>query len=399
MTRLLWRWGWLVAILVVGAALLWLEHVPKVPHYVTVAAKRDSLVRAVTATGTVNPVVTVQVGTYVSGPIVKINCDFNTQVKKGEVCAKIDPRPYELTVEQARANVANAHAQLKKDEAILAYDRVEYQRNLALRKENVVSQDALDSARSTAASAAAQVELDHAAVRQQEASLHSAEVNLGYTDIISPVDGTVVSRNVDVGQTVAASFQTPTLFLIAQDLTRMQVDASVSESDVGPVRIGQRAEFTVDAFPHHPFIATVTQVRQAPITVQNVVTYDVVLSVSNPELLLKPGMTANARIITAEHEDALQVPLQALRFMPMDANAGSQGQERHNGDHTGTIWVLDRKALREVQVVRGIDDGSSVEILSGNLKPGDQVAIDERVEEAGKRPRAGDQPHMSFRHF
>ncbi len=399
MIRLLWRWGWLAAILAVGAAVLWLERVPHAPHYVTVAAKRDSLVRAVTATGAVNPVVTVQVGTYVSGPIVKLNCDFNTQVKKGEVCAKIDPRPYELTVEQARANLANAHAQLKKDEATLAYDRIEYQRNLALRRENVVSQDALDSARSTADSAAAQVELDQATVRQQEASLHSAEVNLGYTNIISPVDGTVVSRNVDVGQTVAASFQTPTLFLIAQDLTRMQVDASVSESDVGPVRIGQRAEFTVDAFPHHPFIATVTQVRQAPVTVQNVVTYDVVLSVSNPELLLKPGMTANARIITAEHEDALQVPLQALRFMPTEANARAQGQERHYGDHTATVWVLDGHALRQMQIVRGIDDGSSVEILSGNLKPGDQVAVDESAEEAGRRPRAEDQPRMSLHHF
>ena len=208
---------------------------------------------------------------------------------------------------------------MKKDQASLIYDRLEYPRNQSLLEENVVSQDTVDSARSTADQAVAQIELDRANIQQQQAALHAAEVNLGYTDIISPVDGTVVLRNVDVGQTVAASFQTPTLFLIAQDLTRMQVDASVSESDVGPVRIGQPAEFTVDAFPHHPFPGNVSQVRQAPITVQNVVTYDVVLNVSNPELLLKPGMTANARIITAEQEDVLKVPLQALRFTPTAA--------------------------------------------------------------------------------
>ncbi len=316
MSRFAWRWGWLLAIFAVAMVLLWHEHASVPAHYVTVAAERGSLIRAVTATGTVNPVVTVQVGTYVSGPIVKLYCDFNTEVKKGQICAKIDPRPYQITVEQARANLANGRAQLKKDQASLIYDRLEYTRNQSLLAENVVSQDTVDSARSTADQAVAQIELDRANIQQQEAALHAAEVNLGYTDIISPVDGTVVLRNVDVGQTVAASFQTPTLFLIAQDLTRMQVDASVSESDVGPVRIGQRAEFTVDAFPHHTFLGNVSQVRQAPITVQNVVTYDVVLNVSNPELLLKPGMTANARIITAEQEDVLKVPLQALRFTP-----------------------------------------------------------------------------------
>ncbi len=392
-----WRWGWLVAILAVAGVLVWRGHAPVPTHYVTVAAEHGSLIRAVTATGTVNPVVTVQVGTYVSGPIVKLYCDFNTQVKQGQICAKIDPRPYEITVEQARANLANAQAQLKKDQAALAYDRLEYQRNLALVKENVVSQDTVDSARSTADQAAAQVELDRANIQQQQAALHAAQVNLGYTDIISPVDGTVVLRNVDVGQTVAASFQTPTLFLIAQDLTRMQVDASVSESDVGPVRIGQPAEFTVDAFPHHPFPASVSQVRQAPITVQNVVTYDVVLSVSNPELLLKPGMTANAKIVTAEQEDVLKVPLQALRFSPDGGDHGGNPAHQH-GDHTASLWVLDGDALRQVQVVRGIDDGASVEILSGGLKPGDQVVIDEATREgAGKKSRVA-QPQMGGMH-
>jgi HlyD family secretion protein len=388
----------MVAIIAVAAALLWLQHAPAPAHYVAVAAEHGDLVRAVTATGTVNPVVTVQVGSYVSGPIVKLYCDFNTEVKKGQICAKIDPRPYQVTVEQASANLANARAQLKKDQASLVYARLGFQRNSSLVKEKVVSQDTLDSARSTADQAAAQVELDRANIRQQEASLHAAQVNLGFTDIISPVDGTVVSRNVDVGQTVAASFQTPTLFLIAQDLTRMQVDASVSESDVGPVRVGQTAEFTVDAFPHHPFPATVSQVRQAPVTVQNVVTYDVVLNVSNPELLLKPGMTANARIITSEQEDVLKVPLQALRFSPNGGDK-AEAKERRHSDHTATLWVLDGKALRQVQVVRGLDDGASVEIVSGNLKPGDQVVIDESTGEAtGRKPRTA-QPGMGMRRF
>lgn len=387
-----------MAIFAVVAALLWFKHAPPTARYVTVAAARGDLIRAVTATGTVNPVVTVQVGTYVSGPIVKLYCDFNTEVKKGQICAKIDPRPYEVTVEQASANLANARAQLKKDQASLVYDRLEFERNRSLVKENVVSQDTLDSARSTADQAAAQVELDRANIRQQQASLHAAQVNLGFTDIISPVDGTVVSRNVDVGQTVAASFQTPTLFLIAQDLTRMQVDASVSESDVGPVRVGQSAEFTVDAFPHHPFPAAVSQVRQAPVTVQNVVTYDVVLNVSNPELLLKPGMTANARIITAEQKNVLKVPLQALRFSPNGGDK-SANPAHHHGDHTGSLWVLDGKTLRQVQVARGVDDGSSVEILSGDLKPGEQVVIDESTDAvAGRKPRLA-KPQMGMHHL
>ena len=399
MRGLLRRWSWLAAIIAVAIVLLWLKHAPAPTSYVTTKVERGDLVRAVTATGTVNPVVTVQVGTYVSGPIVKIYCDFNTEVKKGQICAKIDPRPYQVTVEQASASLANARAQLRKDQANLRYEQLTYERNQALMKDNVVTQDALDSARSAAEQAAAQVELDRASIRQQEASLHAAQVNLGYTDIISPVDGTVVSRNVDVGQTVAASFQTPTLFLIAQDLTRMQVDASVSESDVGPVRVGQNAEFTVDAFPHHPFPATVTQVRQAPVTVQNVVTYDVVLGVANPELLLKPGMTANAKIITAEEQNVLKVPLQALRFSPNGAGKEAREEHRHD-DHKASLWVLDGKTIRRIRVVRGVDDGTSVEILSGDLKPGDQVVVDE-VTDAGdsRKPRLAKPQMGGIHHF
>src|SRR5208337_2654977 len=230
---------------------------------------------------------------YVSGPIQAIYADFNSPVKAGQLIAKIDPRTFTFQVEQARATLENSRAQLLKDRADLAYKKLSYERDLQLVRTNVVSQDVVDSAQSAFRQAQAQVALDQAAIKQQQASLSQAEVNLNYTNIVSPVAGTVVSRNVDVGQTVAASFQTPTLFLIAQDLTKMQVDSNVSESDIGYVRAGQKATFRVDAFPDRDFEGVVAQVRQAPITVQNVVTYDVVVSVENPELLLKPGMTAN----------------------------------------------------------------------------------------------------------
>src|ERR1700730_12739549 len=213
---------------------------------------------------------------------------------------------------------------------------------------------------------------------QQQAAVKAAKVNLGYTNIISPVDGTVVSRNVDLGQTVAASFQTPTLFLIAQDLTKMQVDTNVSESDVGPVHAGQKAGFTVDAFPDRTFWGEVAQVRQSPITVQNVVTYDVVIAVSNPELLLKPGMTANARIVIAERDQALKVPLQALRFSPNGASEHQHARAAKTpSNRNAHVWGSEGGKLRKVDVVRGLDDGNVVEIVSGGLHPGDQVVIDQ----------------------
>ena len=373
----------LVVVLIVAVAAYLLHGRSAGEQYVTTAASQGEIVQAVTATGTVNPVVTVQVGSYVSGPIVQMLCDFNTQVKKGQLCAKIDPRTYQNTLDQATANLANATAQLAKDRATLEYAKITYERDVKLIAENVISSDTLDSARSTYHAAEAQVGVDQAAIKQQQAGVNAAEVNLGYTNIISPVDGTVVSRNVDLGQTVAASFQTPTLFLIAQDLTKMQVDTNVSESDVGPVHVGQKAGFTVDAFPDRTFWGEVAQVRQSPITVQNVVTYDVVIAVSNPELLLKPGMTANARIVIAERDDALKVPLQALRFSPEGTTGRGEHQHAHTGKGQGQsnrnarVWVSDAGKLRKVDVVRGLDDGSFVEIVSGDLHAGDQIVIDQ----------------------
>jgi HlyD family secretion protein len=401
----------IAALVIVGVA-YYLHGRSGAVHYVTSPAAKGDIVQAVTATGTVNPVVTVQVGTYVSGPIVQMLCDFNTQVKKGQLCAKIDPSTYQMTLDQAEANLANATAQLHKDQATLEYAKVTYERDQKLIGENVISQDQLDSQKSTYDAAAAQVGVDRASIMQNQAAVRAAKVNLAYTNIISPVDGTVVARNVDMGQTVAASFQTPTLFLIAQDLTKMQVDTNVSESDVGPVQVGQKAGFTVDAFPDRTFWGTVSQVRQSPITVQNVVTYDVVIAVSNPELLLMPGMTANARIVTAERDDVLKVPLQALRFAP----AGTEQHEHHhhegagggddavktaNSDRKGHLWVQDDGKIRRVNVVRGLDDGTDVEIRSGDLQPGDQVVIDQtnpNGEATAKRPGFGAGGPMGMPH-
>src|ERR1700691_1597697 len=308
--------AWMLAIAVVAVVGGWyfLAGSSTAPRIVSARVTEGPTVRSVTATGTVNPVITVQLGTYVSGPIIAIYKDYNAAVKKGQLIAKIDPSTYQVTVDIAHATLANSKAQLGKDQADLAYKKVTYDRDLALYNAEAVSKDTVDSAYSAWQMDVAQVKLDRANIQQQSANVAAAEVNLNYTNIVAPVDGTVVSRNVDVGQTVAASFQTPTLFLIAKDLTKMQVDSNVSESDIGYVKAGQKATFRVDAFPDRDFQGVVAQVRQAPITVQNVVTYDVVVAVENPELLLKPGMTANVNVVTASKPNVGRVPIDALRF-------------------------------------------------------------------------------------
>lgn len=367
------RWLIVAAVLAIAAyaGYRWLER-PASFRLVTAPVTRGPIVRTVTATGTVNPVITVQVGTYVSGPIIAMHVDFNSRVKAGELMAKIDPRPFAAQVALSRAALANAEAQLTKDEANLAYQKVTYERDAALLKDAVVSQDQLDSQHSTFEQAVAQIGLDRASIQQQRANLNAAELNLNYTNIIAPVDGTVVSRNVDVGQTVAASFQTPTLFLVAKDLTKMQLDTNVSESDVGGVQIGQPVDFTVDAYGPKVFKGTVAQVRQAPITVQNVVTYDVVVGVANTDLLLMPGMTANVTVITARRDDVLRVPLGALTFSPHHRMTSSSRSADSNG-YNARVWVEDGTKLRPVRIVRGLDDGTYAEVVRGDLKPGEAV--------------------------
>lgn len=368
-----------VALVALG---VWLsQRGPERPRYVTAQVTEGPVVRVITASGTVNPVITVQVGTYVSGVIQDLHCDFNTKVKAGQLCAKIDPRPYQVVVDQATANLASAEAQLRKDEASLAYAKVNYERDQSLLKQGIVSQDAVDIDRTTYEQAAAQVHLDQALIREREAALRAATVNLNYTNIISPVDGIVVSRNVNVGQTVAASFQTPTLFLIAQDLTKMQVDTNVSESDVGGAKVGQPATFTVEAFPNRVYRGAVAEVRQAPITVQNVVTYDVVVTVDNSDLSLLPGMTANTRIIAAERDNVLRVPVQALRFAPSAGRAerkgGSKSDRGASGERENRVWIQKDGALAPVPVTIGLDDGAFAEIVRGDLHPGDEVVLNE----------------------
>lgn len=361
--------GVLIVILALALFVWWSLGSKEALHFSTVPVSRGAITRSVVATGTVNPELTIIVGTYVSGVIQELYCDYNTQVKRGQVCAKIDPRPYQSVVNESKANLAVGKAQLLKDQASLAYAKVNYERNRLLAEKNAVSQDVADNAKNLYDQAQAQITFDQATIEQRQAELDSAQVNLDYTNIVSPVDGTVVSRSVTMGQTVAASFQTPTLFLIASDLKKMEVDTNVSESDIGDLREGNPSSFTVDAFPNRTFEGKVSQIRQSPQTIQNVVTFDVVVSVDNSDLALRPGMTAATRIVTDERNDVIRVPSQALRYMP----SGTQGQGTQ-----ARVWVLRAGKPEAVSVELGLDDDSFVEIVNGKLNPGDPVIIAEQ---------------------
>ncbi len=382
--------GAAVSVAVVAAA-FWIWSRPAAGGYVTEIIDRGPITRGVTATGTVNPVLTITVGSYVSGVIQSISCDYNTRVRKGQLCAQIDPRPYQTIVDQDRANLDSAMAQVAKDEANLTYTGANVSRYLSLYAAKATSKDARDSAVNDAAQARAQVALDRASVAQRQAALQSAQVNLGYTNIVSPVDGTVVSRNVTMGQTVAASFQTPTLFLIATDLTKMQVDTNVSESDIGAIRLGDKAQFTVESWPNRRFNGTVTQVRQAPQMVQNVVTYDAVITVPNGELLLKPGMTATVRIVTAERQNALRVPDAALRYVPGGIASGSQLEAADR------VFVLRNGKPVQTEVTTGLDDGTNTEILKGDVQAGDSVITSERQPSTTSNTQPQQAPRSSLR--
>jgi HlyD family secretion protein len=358
-------------VLAAAAIAVWwyVGHRAPPPHYVTAQASAGPVSREITASGSINPVVTVQVGAFVSGNIQTLSCDFNTKVAKGQVCATIDPRPYQLIVDQDRAALETAKAQRVKDLANLAYARVTYARNAGLLELDSISHQDVDSALSQRDQAQAAITLDSATIQQRQAALAAAEVNLGYTRILSPVDGTVISRNVNIGQTVAASFQTPTLFLIARDLTKMQVDTNVSESDIAGAAPGASATFTVEAYPGRVFHGRVAQVRQAPVSVQNVITYDVVIATDNPGLLLKPGMTATAKIIVDSRAHVLRVPEQALHFAP-----ATTGRAKPGGG-APQVWVLRDQTPERVPVATGLDDGAFVEITGGGLKAGDPVIV------------------------
>ncbi len=356
------------------------------PQFRTDKVTRGDIVSTVTATGTVNAVTTVLVGTQVSGTIKSIYADFNSKVKKGQLIAQIDPALFEAQVDQARANVVTSKANLAKSEVAVVDTRRTLQRNRELFGKNLIAKSDLDTAETNYDSAVAQVNANKALVEQAAAALRTAETNLRYTRILSPVDGIVVSRNVDVGQTVAASFQTPTLFNIAQDLTKMQIDSSVAEADVGKMKVGQPVEFTVDAYPDSPFHGAVSEIRNAPITVQNVVTYDVVIKVDNPELKLKPGMTANVSIIISSKKDVLRVSNAALRFRPSERRAKGEQKEKTSGS---SVWVVQNNKPKRIGVTTGISDGNYTELVSDSLKEGQELIVESltKPKSEGSGPR------------
>ncbi len=355
-------------------------------NYQTTTVTRGGLTQSVTATGTLNPVVNVQVGSQVSGNIAKLFADFNSQVKAGQVVAQIDPALFQATVTQAEGDLANAQAalELAKVNAVRTQD--------LFTKRNSAQAD-LDQAMATLHQAEANVKI-------KQGALDKAKADLDHCAITSPIDGVVISRNVDVGQTVAASLQAPVIFTIANDLAKMQIDSNVAEADVGVVSIDQNVDFTVDAFPMRTFHGKVIQVRNAPITVQNVVTYDTVIGVSNPDLKLKPGMTANVSILIAHRDNVLQIKNAALRYRPADATPteakstspsapssarSSGGRERRSGERT--VYVLSGGRPKPTQIKTGISDGISTEVLEG-LKEGDRVVTAELTSASSSSPAA-----------
>ena len=370
-----------------------------------VKVERGDIRFVVTATGTINPVITVLVGSQVSGTIKALYADYNSRVKEGQVIAQIDPAIFEAQVEQGRANVLNAQANIinakanlenakanlvKAEVGVLDAKRT-LDRNRPLVEKKVIAQAAMDTAQTNydtavaqkdvakaqVESAASQVESSKAQVEQAKASLKVSETNLRYATIRSPVNGIVISRNVDVGQTVAASLQAPTLFTIAKDLTQMQVDTNVSEADIGRVAVGQEAIFTVDAYPEKTFRGKVSEIRNAPITIQNVVTYDVVIQVDNKDLKLKPGMTANVSVLIEHKERVLKIPNAALRFRPEMAKKEEAGEKRKEGSQSPGRQSKEGSQSPGRQLIERLvkelnltpDQQSKVEMILQSLRP------------------------------
>lgn len=334
--------------------------------YQTRHVKRCTITQVVEASGTINPVNTVSVGSTVSGLIKEIYVDYNDVVKKGQILAQIDPANFEATVQQNQAQINNAQANVARLQAIADFDRQQYIRYKNLYAKNFVAKSELDEKYSTYKSDVAQINAAKAQISQYQASLRTAMTNLGYTKIIAPVDGTVISREIDLGSPVAASFQAPELFTIAQDLTNMQIEVSVSEADIGKVEEGQDVTYTIDGYPDQNFKGKVTQVRLSPTTESNVVTYTVIVDVNNEDLKLKPGMTANVSIITDRSENVLCVPNMALKFTP-DIN----GPKYKNQG----IWVLEKGKPKRIEIKTGANNDSNTEIISDKINEDTQVIM------------------------
>ena len=377
----------------------------------TAKLERGKLVAKVTASGTLSAIVTVQVGSQVSGRVAELHADFNSAVKKGQLIAKIDPQLFQAAVDQASANLMAAQGNLARAKAQAADAQRQADRSKQLFDRKLVAQADYDTAQSNADALTASVQAAEGAVAQARAALSQARVNLAYTDILSPTSGTVISRNVDVGQTVAASLQAPTIFVIAEDLAKMQVDTSVAEADVGRLKDGMPTTFTVDAYPSEVFRGRIRQIRNSPTTVQNVVTYDAVIDVDNPELKLKPGMTANVTFIYAEKDDVLKVPNAALRFKPppgfytpegggpggrsgpgagsgrADAGQGAGQAKRPDGrpetPDRRTLWVVKDGKPAPVRIKTGISDGTATELVEGPVEVGTEVVTDAAAPPSG----------------
>ncbi len=371
----------LAVVLLAGAAVYLTTDEGTEPTFVTRKLQRGSITEKVTASGIINPISTVNIGTQVSGTIAEIFVDYNSQVTKNQLLAQIDPALFEATVAQRKAALDIARAEVEVVKNDIVYYKKHLERIKKLNSSRYSADKELESAQRDYDNAVAQLALKNAQVSQAEAALKSAEIDLKYTRIVSPVDGIVVSKEVEVGQTVAASFQTPTLFNVAEDLTKMQIEASVVEADIAKVKEGQTVEFSVDSFPDEIFYGIVTQVRNEAITTSNVVTYEVIIEIDNRDLKLKPGMTANVEIITAEKEDVLLVPNKALRFYLMDEN----GETRRYQDKG--LWILNKGKPQRIVIKTGVADEDKTEVISDKLKENDNVIIEDRKEAERRRTR------------
>ena len=398
-------------VVVVGLLVLGFRSRTREPKFLTAVVDRGDVVDVVGATGTLQAVTTVQVGSQVSGTIASLDADFNSRVRKDQVIARLDPSLFQARVEQARANLVAARANVEKARATVEDTRQKYERAKDLAGQSLLPQSDLETARANHEGAVASVKAAEAAVSQASAGLNQAQVDLTHTVIKAPIDGIVIGRNVDVGQTVAASLQAPVLFVIANDLAKMQVSASIDEADVGRLRQGQDVTFRVDAFPERQFAGRVEQVRLQPTTVQNVVTYQTIIAVDNADGRLMPGMTATVSVIVRHADDVLRIPAAALRFRPEGAEPagrrpgsgggagrgprgeGRGGQGTGDGERGGqgggrpaTVHVLGAKGKPEPVPIRtGISDGQFVEVREG-LNEGAQVVTGLDTGAAAARP-------------
>jgi HlyD family secretion protein len=367
------------------------------PKLTTTPVSRGPVVQAVEATGTLEAVTTVDVGTQVSGTIKALYADYNSQVRKGQVIAQLEPSLFATQVEQARATVQRLEAEVDSAKVHVDDTRVKLRRAHELSAKQLIPATDLETAEANARQAEASLKAAQAQLVQGRASLRNNEVNLGHTTIKAPIDGIVISRNVDVGQTVAASMSAPILFVLAQDLRQMQVNARVDESDIGRIQAGLQVEFHVDAHPDETFTGTVKQVRLEPVVEQNVVSYVTVIDVPNPELKLKPGMTANVTIEIARADEVLRVPNAALRFRPtaeVFTAFGQQAPEPRVAGGRGVargagVWVLQDGRLARVPVETGINDGTTTAITGGTLQEGAQLVTAVVAQAAAATPAQG----------